>query len=148
MLTRSEGGVLPDGLSRQERRQAIRNLERDNAAYSERLERIPEERWRPAMGDNSNRTSVWRSRDFMVQVFEERGIVRLSVNRTAVDEATGRWKDGITWEQLQAIKNELGFLDSEAVEIYPRARDEVNVANLRHLWILPEPLPFSWRRKS
>lgn len=33
-----------------------------------------------------------------------------------------------------------------AVEIYPAERDIVNVANMRHLWVLPERLPFGWRR--
>lgn len=143
---RANGGILPDGLSRAERREAIRQLERDNAGYSIALMQVPEERWRPAMNDRSSRVAVWRSRSFLVQVFDEDGATRLSINRTSVDEVTGRWKDGITWEELQSIKNEIGFAENDAIEIYPRAADEVNVANLRHLWILPEPLPFAWRK--
>ena len=33
------------------------------------------------------------------------------------------------------IKTECGRGDLEAVEIFPRREDEVNVANLRHLWV-------------
>ena len=32
------------------------------------------------------------------------------------------------------------------MEVYPRTADLVNVANMRHLWVLPELLPFAWRK--
>jgi len=46
-------------------------------------------------------------------------------------------KDGITWDELWNAKNALGFADHEAVELYPRVADLVNVANIRHLWVFP-----------
>ena len=47
--------------------------------------------------------------------------------------------------KLQEIKNTIGYKDKFAVEVYPAENDIVNVANMRHLWVLPKPLGFEWR---
>ena len=70
--------------------------------------------------------------------------MRLSINRTTLDG--DRWQEGLEWETLQALKNELGYAAHDAVEVFPAAADVVNVANMRHLWVLSEPLPFAWRK--
>lgn len=31
-----------------------------------------------------------------------------------------------------------------AVEIYPEQQNQINVANMRHLWVLPARLDFAW----
>ena len=92
---------------------------------------------------------LWRSNRFLVQLYEARdGGQRLSVCRTMLDTTTGRWLDGITWDELQAIKRQVGFGDRMAVEIYPADAQVVNVANMRHLWILDQPLPFAWKKSQ
>lgn len=88
-----------------------------------------------------------RTRDYLVQITEDNGYTRLSVSCVQVKD-TGDWMDGITWDTLFWIKKELGFGDYEAVEVYPKDQDLVNVANIRHLFILKEPLPFIWRKKT
>lgn len=45
--------------------------------------------------------------------------------------------DGVTWDQLQAAKNEALGPEVVAIEIYPAAEDEVNEVNRRHLWEVP-----------
>ena len=70
-------------------------------------------------------------------------IVRLSINRTLLSGE--RWEDGITWDELQSIKMQCGYGDFDAMEIYPADRDIVNVANMRHLWIMASPLKNAWR---
>jgi len=91
-------------------------------------------------------TAVLRNRDFLVQIFVTAdGTTRLSINRTDIDDQ-GAWKDRITWDELQTIKNAVGYEDHDAIEVFPAKKDSVNVANFRHLWILPTPLPFIWRR--
>jgi hypothetical protein len=90
---------------------------------------------------------AWRSRKYLVQLWDEshgyHGMMRLSVCRVK-QNASGRWQDGLTWDELQAIKREIGYGDWYAIEVYPRDEDIVNVANFRHLWLLPVPLPIGW----
>lgn len=88
---------------------------------------------------------VWLSRNYLVQCYEEHhGVMRLSINRTSRNK--GNWNDKITWDELQQIKRECGFGERYAIEIYPQDSEIVNVANMRHLWILPMPLPIGWRK--
>lgn len=91
---------------------------------------------------------VWRSKTFLVQVFKEKNnVFRMSVNRTEYDPELKRWKDGITWDELMDLKRQAGMGYLEAVEVYPPDRDIVDVANMRHLWFLPDKLDFAWRNK-
>lgn len=88
-----------------------------------------------------------------MQVFDEspRGeqqVLRLTVNRTHVDPVSFRWLDGITWDQLQDLKRQCGRGHLEAVEIYPPDADVVNVASLRHLWVISGRMYFSWRKSA
>lgn len=57
-----------------------------------------------------------------------------------VDNAIGHlWviHDGkITWDQLQAIKNEVWGDEARAIEVYPAEGDVVNSLHCRHLWRL------------
>lgn len=130
----------PSEATRADRRQ----LARDNAKQPPVLTLIPRAEWDGRAPEDV--IEVWRSRDFFVQVYaESAGVERLSVVRSII---TGvRFADGISWDELQRIKRECGRGDKHAVEIYPADRDVVNVASMRHLWILPEPLPFAWRRR-
>ena len=124
-----------------------RQLERNNAKLPERLQEIPRDQW-PANAPPSI-IRVFRSRDYLVQEYREPNplvISRLSICRTSI--SGNRWKDGITWDELQRIKNEVGYGDADAVEIYPADDDVVNVANMRHLWVLDSRIPFAWRNRK
>lgn len=93
--------------------------------------------------------AAWRNNTFLVQAFAApNDVIRLSVNKTSVKGFTKKlhpiWSDGITWEELQAIKSELGYGQMWAVECYPPDDQVVNVANMRHLWLLPKPPNFGW----
>lgn len=89
--------------------------------------------------------AAWRSNRFLVQLFNDSGTQRITINRAAIDEKTGRWLDGITWDEIQAIKRQIGFGERYAVELYPADADVVNVANMRHIWLVDAPA-FAWRR--
>lgn len=129
--------------SREERRA----LKRENAKQSATLERM--EGWQDRPNLPPGLIEVWRSRDFLVQVYGERdGIVRMSVNRATLEAHTGRWHDNITWDELQRCKSEIGRGHLDAVEIFPADRDVMNVANMRHLFIMPELLPYAWRKSQ
>lgn len=111
---------------------------------------IPPSEWPNAgSGEEVARVRVLRCREFLVQVFQEtENYTRISVCRTDI-MPNGRWKDGITWDELQRIKSAIGYGDKHAVEAYPPDADVVDVANIRHLWILPpEQATFFWRPKT
>jgi hypothetical protein len=117
-------------------------------ALPKKLKQVPRVEWPP---DRSRKLlNCWRSRDYLVQVFVERiELVRLSINRTTLN-GTGGWNDNMTWDELQAIKSTVGYGEYDAVEIYPCDEDVVNVANMRHLWVMPkdQKLFFAWRKRD
>ena len=90
-----------------------------------------------------------RNRRFLVQIYEPEPHqlaqveLRISVNFAVLNDK-GEWLDGITWDQLQAIKAALGFADRDAVEVYQRAGKLVNVAAIRHLWVVRKNLSWKW----
>lgn len=128
-------------------REQRRQLARESARLPDKLQPVTKDQWPQYPVGYKAPYAVWRSRYFLVQCYAEGdGISRLSVARTVIEPATGRWKDGIAWEELQAIKREVGLGDYMGVEIYPAERDVVNVANMRHLWVLRDPLPFGWKK--
>jgi hypothetical protein len=123
-------------------RQERRAMAKANETFPRHLVRIKPEAWPtypPRLAE------VWRSRGFLVQVFaEDGGIFRLSVCRTMHNGES--WVDQISWEELMQCKRECGRGGLDAVEVYPADADIVNVANMRHLWVLPEPVAFAWRK--
>lgn len=125
-------------------REQRRQLARDNAKQPAVLMQVPRNEW---PDPDSRQLAVWRSRDFLVQIFndkhEDGTTLRLSINRTTM--AGDRWADGITWDELQRVKREVGLGLMWAVEIYPPDHEVVNVANVRHLWLVPAPA-FAWRK--
>lgn len=48
-----------------------------------------------------------------------------------------------SWPEMQRIKDEIAGQDATAVEVYPPHSEIVDQADMYHLWVLPEPLPFS-----
>lgn len=130
----------------------VRRLRRDNREWPAALKPIPWHEWPQEHATNSShshRMGVWRSKNFLVQAYREHGdVIRLSINRTDWDMNKQRWREDISWDDLQRLKGEAGFGDKMAVEIFPADSDTVNVANMRHLWVLPEPLPFAWKKRQ
>lgn len=124
-------------------------LRKENRKFSKHFVLIPWNEWPSSVeGLPVKPVEAWRSSEFFVQVFHEaEGIERLTINRTEMDR-NGNWQDGITWDELQWIKGELGYGSSTAVEIFPPEEAVVNAANMRHLWVLNEPLPFMWGKEK
>lgn len=51
-----------------------------------------------------------------------------------------------TWYEMQRIKDEIAGPEATAVEVYPPASELVDGAEMFHIWVLPEALPFSLTR--
>lgn len=119
-----------------------------------RFEEILKKNWhQPVITKKSVLLKAYQNDDFLVQIYEEKtGYRRLSINRTKPKgfNKLGHpiWEDGISWDELQVIKNALGFENSWLVECYPPDNETVNVANLRHLFLLKEPPVFGWHQKN
>lgn len=121
-------------------------MKSESKKYTDHLMLIPKSEW--PNSQQPNLVDAWRSRDYLVQIFKEKSSLapfRMSVNRIGID-GKGDWKQDIPWEDLQRMKNELGWGGFDAVEVYPARQDTVNVANMRHLWIMADPLEFAWRK--
>ncbi len=127
----------------------INRLRLDNLAYGNFLEKVPKSKWPPLPVLMVRPVEMWRSRNFLLQVFFAKdGIERLSVNRTDWDSEKRSYAENITWDELQELKRQCGRGDKDAVEIYPRDKDLVNVSNMRHLWVMPQEIGFKWREKE
>lgn len=116
-------------------------MTRGLVAFPRHLVRIAREEWPavPGCDDHKLPLELWQSRDWLVQVYQERGGLRVSVRRIS-------GLDGITWDELQGVKAGIGRGDRWAVELYPPDDRVVNVANMRHLWLLDGPPPMGWGR--
>lgn len=91
---------------------------------------------------------VWRNNGFLVQIFAPAdGAQRITICRTRLDLNTGGWLAGITWDEIQHVKSKLGYGDRCAVELYPPDTDIINVANMRHIWLIDTPA-FAWKCKN
>jgi hypothetical protein len=80
--------------------------------------------------------SDW-SGEFEAQVTESRTPIGW-VRHLKVKRHDGR--EGISWDVLQIIKNELLGPDALAIEFYPPVHDVVDETNMRHLWEVPTDL--------
>lgn len=88
---------------------------------------------------------AFRNRYFLAQIYREpSGFLRLTVQRCAIDKR-GMWVDGITWDELMTVKAMIGMADRWAVEVYPPTGEIVNVANMRHLFLLADAPAYAWR---
>jgi hypothetical protein len=135
-------------MNREQRRAQNKQLAKDNQSWPSELVEWPRSEWPASVGKlPGSPERLWRSRLYLVQQYPAiaPALCRLSVNIAA--RPGERWADGITWEQLQQIKRQVGYGGFDAVEVYPDDDDVVNVSNMRHLWILePGSLPFAWRK--
>lgn len=118
-------------------------LKNENKKWPKFLQKVNKDSWPEAMPRGL--IQVWRSRYFLVQVFvTENGYCRLSICRAALSNEGNRWRDNISWDEIQELKKQCGFSDKAAVEIYPSDKDIINVANMRHIWVMPQPPEFMW----
>ncbi len=125
---------------------------KETALLSPSLIEIPDVEWRGLMQDDGSscgdmepvRIELWLSRKFHVQLFDDGGYLRMTVGR--VKRVLGSWRDGITWDELMQVKREVGRGNRCGIELFPPDEHVVNVANLRHLWLV-EPPPFMWGKR-
>ena len=135
--------------NRAERRAAIADMHSQCAQYPVgQLVEVAREDWPADVSPPPGLQRVWRDRRYLVQQYLDGGTIRLSVNIVAAKSSLERLVDGIPWDELQRIKNQCGYGNKCAVELFPPEASVVNVANIRHLWLLREPPAFMWGAKA
>lgn len=87
---------------------------------------------------------ILRSCDFLCQIVREwEGNIRLTISST--EPTSDGWRDGITWDELMELKRQAGYGDALAIEFYPPDKDVVNIAAMRHLFLIQNgQLPKHW----
>lgn len=136
-------------LGRKERRAAASYARRESVKRPVKLTEIPPDLWPSGYRTDARApTKAYASREFLAQLYdvgarEGRTTMRLSICRVTLKD-DGRWEENISWDELMRVKRECGFGDRYAIEIYPEDREIVNVANMRHLWLLATPLTIGW----
>lgn len=103
------------------------------------MREIPKSEWPFLTAWETMPIRVWRSNDYLAVLYVQKadGNRRLTVNRT---RRNGKdWRDGITWDELQRIKNECLGEDVWCIENYPAQSELLNVCNQRHLFVLDGP---------
>lgn len=116
------------------------------AVYGRKMQEVPPDEWPFMPAWETVPIKVWRSKDYLAVLYVQRadGMRRLTVNSVRRGPSRKRregtdWRDGITWDELQRVKNECLGPDVWCVEVYPAQNDVVDVSNMRHLWPLDEP---------
>src|SRR5215831_630588 len=102
-------------------REARRHLKQQNYKYQSWVF-VPVQRseWPPYM-DGLPIESVMRSREFLVQIYSGYP-KRLSICRAEIND-NWEWRDNISWDEMQRIKDACGFGRFDAVECYPKTVD-------------------------
>ena len=90
---------------------------------------------------NIDTKEVWINSRYQVFVYrvQFKGIPHPMVHLSIKRHSRGTIHD---WRDLQRIKQELCGSSCEAVELYPAAIREVDMANQYHLWVLPPGIGF------
>jgi len=134
---------------------ARKNLQQAQRKLSEDLQEVSADEVSKVEVLGKKPMVVWKSRHFLVQLIqdvifegtpEEQEYLRLTVSRAELLN-DGNWKDGITFDELMAIKAQCGFGEQWAVEVFPPDEELVNVGNMRHLWLVTRPV-FAWSKHN
>ena len=134
-------------LNRDERRSLRRAFEQERLQQSDTLTEVPRHTWPEHLQQmEAAPIRVWRSKTFLVHLYAEGESGRLSIIRALWPSDNG-WQADITWDELMECKRQIGYGDAWAVECLPPSREVVNVANMRHLWLLDNaPESYGWKR--
>jgi hypothetical protein len=126
-----------------------RRYQQECRKHTDEFIKIPEEQTKEIAINGKRPEACFRNRHFLAMLtMDDCGGVpylRLTVNRTELTN-DGGFKDGITWDELMAVKRGIGFADLWMTEVYPPDEDIVNVGNMRHLFLVHQP-PYAWSKK-
>lgn len=127
-----------------EQRRALEKVKRQLiASYPDTLEIVPENDPNlPYSSHPQDIEHIYRSKKYTVILWKQ-GIdhtlllgQKFSISRNEWDSKDRRYKDGLTWDEIMDIKREMGFGERTAIEYYPADSEVVNLANMRHIFLI------------
>ena len=128
-------------LNREQRRALEKAKRMLIATYPETLEKVPENDPNlPYTSHPQDLDSIWRSKKYTVMVWNVPAGKKMTISRNEWDSHTGRYKDSILWDEIMEIKRQIGFGEQNAIEFYPPDSEVINIANVRHIWLLPKSI--------
>jgi len=127
-----------------------RRYQQECRKHTEEFVKIPEEQTKDLTVNGKRPQACFRNRHFLAMLTMDdcdgTPYLRMTVNRTELRN-DGGFKDGITWDELMAVKRGIGFADLWMTEVYPPDEEIVNVGNMRHLFLVNQP-PFAWVKQK
>lgn len=133
---------------RKEAQQAIKRA--NQKAWPYRLVQIPDEVLPEELPVDFVR--AFRSRHYIVHeyVVVKNKLHRLAVARVSYERLEDRLVDTIPWDDLMRIKSDCGYMDACAVEVFPPIDRNINVGDMRHLWVYVDgAVPyFVWKKED
>lgn len=93
--------------------------------------------------DNRYPFCTWRCDRFTVYAYKaDEDAIELRISSHRFTPIASQQCEEITRKDMENIKEECGYGDRMAVEIYPKTENNPAHRNSRYLWILPNPLFF------
>ena len=124
-----------------ERRARAKYVAQQAKRQAEELRQIEVWEWPELLMMDEQPAQVWRSSRYLVLIYltDDPNVQRVGVLRSDGIGKDGDWLDGITWDDLQAVKAAIGRQESFAIEVFPPQSEVVNTANIRWLWVFRTP---------
>ena len=79
---------------------------------------------------------IYRNKQFLVIIFACGNGLKITVSRNEYDYKTKRQKGNISWDELQQIKNDIGYSEHTFVEFFPKESELIDIDSVRHLWLV------------
>lgn len=143
---------MPPAFSRSQRRRDAKEVLAIARQLPAELVRIPLDELPDHASPPPGLLECWRSRTLLVQVYrvaKHPDVLRASVQHVLdtvwLRKSFPGHAKGITWDELQEVKRQIGRGEELALEVYPPDAELVNDAPMRHLWLVPRSAaPWMW----
>ena len=124
--------------------EVIAAARRPPRTYGRPMVEVPRDEWPVVLAMTCRPLRVWQSRDYLAVLYQEPdGRLRLSVNSVRRNPQ-GMWRDGITWDELQRVKNECLGPETWCAEAFPAESALVRESNIRHLFVMDAKPDWAW----
>ena len=127
-----------------EQRRALEKVKRQLiASYPDTLEIVRENDPNiPYSSHPQDIEHIYRSKKYTVILWKQ-GIdptllmgQKISISRNEWDSKSRRYVGDIVFDEIMEIKREMGLGEEKCIEFYPKDSELVDLANMRHIWVI------------